>query len=66
MWTIRMATKWRSFAIADDLEHVRRPRDLAWLKPRPSQRGVTEAIDLDREIGMPKHLETAEELLAGA
>ena len=27
---------------------------------------LTEAIDLYREIGMPKHLEMAEELLAGA
>ena len=27
---------------------------------------VTEAIDLYREIGMPKDLEMAEELLAGA
>ena len=27
---------------------------------------LTEAIDLYREIGMPVHLEMAEELLAGA
>ena len=28
--------------------------------------GSSEAIDLYREVGMPKHLEMAEELLAGS
>ena len=36
--------------------------------PRVREKGrelLTEAIDLNREIGMPKHLEMAEELLVG-
>ena len=42
-----------------------------WRRTKPGDREkarelVIEAIDLYREIGMPKHQEMAEELLAGA
>ncbi len=53
------------------LDESEEARILAALDPRycgsaSPRQPPTEAIDLYREIGMPKHLEMAEELLAGA